>query len=379
MRHHQPLARKVPLGQPWLRGLLGTLHVRQATVITFNQDTLLEMAVEEAGLFSWDRRRWPAFEQPQVQWWDLLDGQPPLPPSRMEPGTPQQTFRLLKLHGSTNWFWQTGDVSGATTARWFLPGELGPSQAIPNEAAALRRELPLRVPLIIPPAAAKSAYYQTPLVAQLWRDARSALAGAAGWVSLIGYSMPPTDLVTSGMLREALIERRSAKNVAIEVVNPRPAEIRKHFKALGATARRISVVNSVEQFAMNYQRRAARDLVDAFRAWKPDDVDCRLLVGSCLKEALKVVAITTTSDREMELHLEDGVPPFTGTNVSPTAPAPVGLSTFLLDLAGPVDRVVAVRKTGERRLVIGATEHIMNLGAGNGRWQMLITAASFSG
>ncbi len=228
-------AKETALSRPWLFDFIGTLHARQATVITFNQDTLIESAVEAAQLHSWDMKRWPATEpQPMISWWDCLDGQPAFPPTRYGFDVPKQTFRLLKLHGSTNWFWQSGDTTGTTTACWSLPGTLTSGQAVPDETAALRRELPGRVPLIVPPTAGKTTYYRTPMLTQLWQDARRALSRNNVHVSLLGYSIPPTDLVTSGMLRETLIDKTNTAPALIDVVDPNPGPVCANLRALGA-------------------------------------------------------------------------------------------------------------------------------------------------
>jgi len=260
-------SKKEALARPWLFDLLGTLHARQSTVITFNQDTLIESAVDDARLHSWDPRRWRATEpQPSIGWRDCLEGQPPFPGMR-DGGSriPQLTFRLLKLHGSTNWFWRPGDETGATTACWFLPDSTPAEQAIPDAAAALRRELPGRVPLIVPPSAGKTTYYRTPMLTQLWQDARLALSRTNLRVSLIGYSIPPTDLVTSGMLRETLVDSRTSASVFVDVVNPHPDPVCDNLRSLGLDPALVNKVDTVAGFVEQYQYRAATELVAAFR------------------------------------------------------------------------------------------------------------------
>ena len=62
-----------------------------------------------------------------------------------------------------------------------------------------------RVPFIVLPAASKNAFYGMPFVSGLWRQAREAIR-EADHVYLVGYSLPETDLVTVGLLRENLRE-----------------------------------------------------------------------------------------------------------------------------------------------------------------------------
>jgi hypothetical protein len=55
----------------------------------------------------------------------------------------------------------------------------------------------------VPPAASKNAFYGMTFVRGLWRQAREAIR-AADHVHLVGYSLPETDLVTVGLLRDNL-------------------------------------------------------------------------------------------------------------------------------------------------------------------------------
>jgi hypothetical protein len=112
-----------PFDQAWILDLLGTLHARRSTVITFNQDTLIEFAVGGADLYSWNQKAWRLDQpQPRINWWDLIDCQPPLPSWRYGFGVPQPTLRLLKLHGSTNWYWTAGMSPGRPRRAGFCQG-----------------------------------------------------------------------------------------------------------------------------------------------------------------------------------------------------------------------------------------------------------------
>jgi hypothetical protein len=362
----------------WLRPFLNTLHVRRATVITFNQDILIERSIGDAGLHSWGERRWAMpVGQRQITWHDLLDDQPSLPNAgtRLASFLPEPTFRLLKLHGSTNWFWRPGDASGVTVARWFLPGTVPRDEAQPDEAAALRRALPGRVPLIVPPAASKSGYYQTPILTQLWQDARAALSAENVRVSLVGYSIPPTDLVTSGMLRETLFDRTS-EPVRLDVVNLDITAVRDRLMQLGASLGQITGIDAVGDFAVQYEQRAAEELVEQFRRTAAAESDWFLLAGSSIRGALKVVGIAPGPSGDLELTLEDARPPHAGTNRSVDgAPPALGLARLVDGIQrGDAKRLVAITPAGLRRRIIGATSHITDNGAGTGEWQVLITS-----
>lgn len=242
----------------WLVQLVAALHQRRATVISFNYDTLIESAVLTAHLQVCGA---PTKAQ-TVTWDDVVDHLPPLPPSEIaataarpkftNPATVHsvvESFRLLKLHGSVNWFWQTGDATGATMHRW---NSVRAFRSNGSENNVLRnRLLPGRVPFIVPPAASKSAYYRNPIIQEIWRRASGALR-AAGRVILVGYSLPLHDLVFSGMFREVTVSR----TVQIEVVDLSPEPIRDRLKQLGVADERVTITKSgdrcIAEFSSQY-------------------------------------------------------------------------------------------------------------------------------
>ena len=191
--------------QGWLRRFLGVAHAARATIITFNYDSLVERAVNRSFLYD---------EFGQIRSSDTLDDLPPrLDGVRSEP---RSTFRMLKVHGSTRFYWLPNDNSGASIVRWPQPEDNpetpGSDQGDPRQQRLLRG----REPLIVPPTSLKSRYYDVPFLRGLWQEARDAISKATH-LYLVGYSLPTTDLVTIGLLRE--IVRRDCQ---IVIVNEGP-------------------------------------------------------------------------------------------------------------------------------------------------------------
>jgi hypothetical protein len=77
----------------WLARFVTASHVRKATVITFNYDTLVECAVDYRNIYL------PTLAEP-VAWTEVTGDVPGWPAGTMRYGaTPVDTFRRLKLHG----------------------------------------------------------------------------------------------------------------------------------------------------------------------------------------------------------------------------------------------------------------------------------------
>jgi hypothetical protein len=231
----------VEAGPPWLHRLIRLWHRRGVTVVNFNYDTLVESSVS-------------ALDPPHANgdivaemlthlprsWVPTLGGDGPVP-----------TFRLLKLHGSVNWFWSPDDRTGDTLCR------VGYS---PVAAGDARAALAGKEPFIVPPLAAKSPFYSLGVIRQLWSDAADALA-AADRVIVLGYSVPLTDLATTTMLSQCV-----NPEAEWDVVNPDSARVSDRLVQLGIPADLIRTHQAVDEWVDGYEvdhcARMSSDLVD---------------------------------------------------------------------------------------------------------------------
>jgi len=182
-------------GQPapeWAARLVKHLHETRSTVLSLNYDTVLERIVHKTSTERSDH------DEPRE--FDLY--QMPLSVLRLRQagtlgGNSVQTLRLLKLHGSINWFYSGQDAT---------PGEQIYYRAVMSDSPAgddwgrgnttdreIRRLTSDKAPLIVPPVSEKSRFYDNRTLRMLWTDAREALA-RANEVWCVGYSLPETDL-----------------------------------------------------------------------------------------------------------------------------------------------------------------------------------------
>lgn len=245
----------------WLRQLIAIWHVERAVVLTFNYDTLIERAVNfsvpthtsregHVSNVMGDHVVFPAPPAPQAQY--LGDS---------GAGHTNDSFELLKMHGSLTWYWASGDPTGSTLIRVREKHILGSTKPLATEAdfsgaTTLDRYL-------IPPITAKDGYYGSYLANTLWRMARSHISSAAS-LTLIGYSPPPEDRVASQLIAEV------PGDASVAVVDRDPGEqglprsILGNLLALGISATAASVgEQSVASFVSDKLREAIEILPES--------------------------------------------------------------------------------------------------------------------
>jgi hypothetical protein len=147
---------------------------------------------------------------------------------------PVDGMKLLKLHGSLTWRYAgpsgpPGDLiyetAGFNVFKWDAQALQAPDD--------WRQYFDDLAPMIVPPAAVKSPYYGNGILKKFWKLAAAALTTADELV-LMGFSLPPTDLLVTSMLATAL--PRSCK---ITPVNPDPGVVDRLVAALQINRRRV--------------------------------------------------------------------------------------------------------------------------------------------
>lgn len=258
----------------WLLALVSAWHHSRATVITFNYDPLVECFVQTPTRILGDPNHYGQVWN-GVNWTELSGGLPAWAPGDARlASTRVDTFRLLKLHGSLNWYWRAGDESGVSVARRSLPGHFGNPAPYTDEDR--RREVPGRTPFVVPPAAAKSQYYANPITKEMWSQAYERLQ-AADRLFIVGYSLPATDTTFSNMLRLSL----QSREVEVVVSDFAPSPVVERLMALGIEPGQIRIAGEGKSAVPSLVDEWAGALsVEALRVLASiEDQDTRLLLA----------------------------------------------------------------------------------------------------
>lgn len=199
------------------------------TILTFNYDWLLDSTLKKHGLGIWNPRIGygvPAFEigakGRNTDFWACSD------PRTGRPVFPSESIRLLKLHGSMNWFPVTGNSRRSRLhlrQRWWAQNGSIECEIVPPEW-----NKPVR-----------SGIYR-----QLWRMARARLMETSA-IAVIGYSFPQNDLHTQALMR---VDAHSAETLEyLIVVNPDKACRERIRNTLSARISRRTRVISFDRFS----------------------------------------------------------------------------------------------------------------------------------
>jgi hypothetical protein len=153
---------------------------------------------------------------------------------------PAQEFRLIKLHGSVNWFYSgirsyenepvfytnpfdPRDESDENKLNMFR----SPGESYTDEQLSVED----KIPFIVPPLLEKTPFFRHQIVRNEWALAGKALA-AASRVFCIGYSLPLSDITMHHFLGANLARR---KRIRMFLVNPDPGA-KEHYRTVLSSA-----------------------------------------------------------------------------------------------------------------------------------------------
>jgi hypothetical protein len=153
-------------------------------------------------------------------------GAQPLP-GDLPLGDSPPSFRILKLHGSTNWwFCKKGPIL------WYAADKKAviPYWEQEEPVRCPEEECPQKlVPLMVPPSSQKFESSEfVSVLSELWKEARIAIANC-DQLAFVGYSFPPTDIQFRMLVHEALSRNDKLRTLAV-VSNPKYGSKRVEFE-----------------------------------------------------------------------------------------------------------------------------------------------------
>jgi len=206
-----------------LRALLDHDRDRQVALVTFNQDLLIEKAIENTKkMAKYASLPWNvlnAYEVPFTRVSGIANSPQPFSSSDAT------TLKVLKMHGSLNWVYRVrsgtdpknslrkpsgglGCVNDAKVWPRLTHRPQGSSRARPHDV----------VPLIVPPIYEKSARYQS-VLQPVWDAASKALREAEELI-VFGYSFPDADFASKATIRQCLHGNNTLRTMHVIDVNP---------------------------------------------------------------------------------------------------------------------------------------------------------------
>lgn len=189
------------------------------TIISFNYDCLMDGALARNGGRSWSAKNGYGLDVAgNLDPWDSVVAGP-----GRRAANP---IRLLKLHGSLNWDRANPALPTTTTIQL---------RADPYAATARSKSE------IVPPVWDKTIAGDDVFKA-LWKQARRTLPTGPVLV-VVGYSVPPTDLLSQALIRVAASERAANQKLShLIIVNPDPAPRTRFIELVKAGLSRETVV-----------------------------------------------------------------------------------------------------------------------------------------
>jgi hypothetical protein len=200
----------------WFKRLIQYWHRSGSTVLTLNYDTLIEAYADEVQVEVAGQNNRSEFRRlsPAVIYPPFLTNVNTRNGSVVTT-TRFNSFQLLKLHGSTNWFYSGKQDAQGETIYYTMPQQFGDifGQSESKERTQSLEAAGDKYPFLIPPIFDKAPLLTHETVRSLWRRGSNALSQAKR-VIFLGYSLPPSDRTMIDFLRTSI-----EPNAKLEVVD----------------------------------------------------------------------------------------------------------------------------------------------------------------
>ena len=219
----------------------------EITIITFNQDIQVEKTLELlAQTGRWSSMADSIFSFPQMygiapDTWERITGSGSQFPRRND-GV--DCLRVLKLHGSLNWYSTHNSVEPSPAAMFNPTRRLSVTRrrVISPEMGLGGKRRRYTLPVVVPPVSHKSAVLPKPL-GPVWRLAEKRIADADD-VVVFGYSCPPLDFESANLITRG--HRARSAEATLSVIDPNGAVAMRYIDLLAP--KRLSYYASAHDF-----------------------------------------------------------------------------------------------------------------------------------
>lgn len=208
--YERELAARRSAPPDWLRALVARWHEDRAKVITFNYDNLVEAAFTEVVKVYSGADTTTNYVAPAQLATTALT------PINARSGAVLvspliETFGLMKLHGSRSWLYSGRPAFYGET----IFDTCGVNGWSPDSDRVFKEWITAdKVPLVVPPTAGKTNFFNNETIRLEWRHAFNSLRDADR-IWLVGYSFPETDLLVRFLLQHGYTD-----GTPVVVVNP---------------------------------------------------------------------------------------------------------------------------------------------------------------
>jgi hypothetical protein len=208
------------------------------TVITFNQDIQVEKMLDHMSAVS----RWKALAAKIFAFPHLYafpdEKKVTFPKGETDlfavGGDADGCIRLLKLHGSLNWYSSHANTEPSQRAMFNPTRQISITRRrtiSPQMTLQSTQRSMYTLPVVVPPVNHKSSVLHRSM-ADLWQLAEARLR-TADEIVIFGYSCPPLDFESSSELRRSQVGRTTPANIS--VIDPAPSVPERYITLLDAT------------------------------------------------------------------------------------------------------------------------------------------------
>ncbi len=197
---------------------------KEICIVTFNQDLQIEKVLEKLQSTNRSKKIGIIFDFPNCYTLrnavDLLSNAPKTSPKfEHGPGT-KHKIRILKLHGSLNWFstHQSREVPKNAILNASRELRITPRRQITTDMTFRAKRRQYTFPIIIPPVTHKAGILHSSLI-PIWRTAETALKHAHH-IIVFGYSCPAMDFESANLIMRSVKSNTNLRS--FNIIDPNP-------------------------------------------------------------------------------------------------------------------------------------------------------------